>query len=434
MKKLALLFAVAACSAPSPSVTPPDPDAGVGDDVDAGEDVSCTNDSCVIDLHDRVAQDCDPDALAELTAALEARRGRWPFWASGRALFVSDGPAQIAGEFNGWAADADATTPLCGTGFSTAIVGVGSGRWPYKLVVGDTWKLDPGNWGFVFDDFAGNADGKNSVIDTPDSGLGHLVQPPEPVCSEELGNCRMLTAYLPPGYDDPANAAHHYPVVFMHDGQNIFDDHDCCFGHTGWEVNVAMDEGIAAGELEAAVIVGADNTAARMDEYGWSTSAGGAIEPFMAFQVGTVQPTAADYWRLDAARAYIAGSSLGGLVSMRLALAYPQTYAGAAAVSGAFWPGQDTSTALADFLADTGKVSVPVYIDHGGTAEDGGDGYQDAIAIRDQMMALGWTRGDSPSCGSGPDALCYYWEPGATHDELAWKARTWRFLRFFIGQ
>src|SRR4029077_16291079 len=108
--------------------------------------------------------------------------------------------------------------------------------------------LDATNPAFAFDDFAGNADGANSVLDTPDSGLGHLVKLAD-ACSTSLGNCRAVTAYVRPGYDLPANGARTYPVLFMHDGQNIFDDHDCCFGHTGWEVNVTLDTEIAAGRV-----------------------------------------------------------------------------------------------------------------------------------------------------------------------------------------
>lgn len=434
----------AACGGPTPSGGDDAPDAGATD-VDAGADpdgapgacaAGSAGTACVIELHDEVAASCDAAKLAELDAALEARRGTWPLWHDGRALFVTDAPAQLAGEFNGWIAGDVATAPLCGGAKSTAVLTIASGFWPYKLVVDGAWQLDPGNWGFVFDDYEANADGRNSVLDTYDSGKGHLVRPGEQVCSTELGNCRDLTAYLPPGYDDPANAERRYPVVFMHDGQNVFDDHDCCFGHTGWEVNVQLDHDIAAELVEETIIVGADHGgAARNDEYGWSTSVGGKQETFMAFQHGVVEPTAAGYWRLDAARTYVAGSSLGGLISMRLAIAYPETYAGAAAISGAFWPGQDTSTALRDEL--TAKVGVAIYLDHGGTEQSGGDGYADSVEIRDQMMGLGWTAATSPDCPSGdPGAsdLCYFHEPGATHDELAWKARSWRWLRFFVGR
>ncbi len=444
---LALLLPAAcapAASSPAPDATTDDlPDAAVGTpdaapapdgEPPAGCPDGAAGTACVMALHDEVAASCDAARLADLTAALEARRGAWPLWHDGRALFVTDAPAAVAGAFNGWSADALATTPLCGGALATAVAEVASGRHPYKLVTAGTWHLDPGNWGFVFDDYEGNADGKNSVLNTHDSGVGHLVQLPEPVCSETLGNCRHLTAYLPRGYDAPANAARRYPVVFMHDGQNIFDDHDCCFGHTGWEVNVALDAEIAAGAVAEAIVVGADHGgAARNDEYGWSTSAGGLQEPFMALQVDVIQPTAAARWRLDPARYYVAGSSLGGLISMRLLLAYPDVYAGAASLSGAFWPGQDTDTALRDVLAGTGPVARPVYLDHGGTAASGGDGYADNLEIRDQMVAMGWTRSDSPACTRGASTLCYFHDVGATHDELAWRDRAWRFLRYLLA-
>jgi hypothetical protein len=118
---------------------------------------------------------------------------------------------------------------------------------------------------------------------------------------------------------------------------------------------------------------------------------------------------------------------------MRLALAYPDTYAGAAAISGAFWPGQDTGTALRDVLPAIGKRPLALYVDHGGTAAGGGDGYADSVEIRDLLVGLGWDRSDSPACTRGPDALCYHHAPGATHDELAWRDRAWRFLRFFAS-
>ncbi|HTM19627.1 MAG TPA: alpha/beta hydrolase-fold protein, partial [Kofleriaceae bacterium] len=167
---------------------------------------------------------------------------------------------------------------------------------------------------------------------------------------------------------------------------------------------------------------------------GFSTAVGGLQETFMAFQVESVQPRAAQLWRLDMDRAYTAGSSLGGLIAYRLAFAYPDVYKGAASLSGAFWPGQDTGTAMRDVLADTGRVPVALYMDHGGTAEDGGDGYEDNLELRDLLVEAGWSRDDSPDCAAGPQALCYYWDEGATHDELAWRDRSWRFLRYFFAE
>ncbi len=441
-----LVLAASACGSPHASTAPdgaatPDgapgaPDAAVSTGPDAAD--SCAPGSagvaCVIALEGAVRAGCDPAKLAALDAELDARRGTFPLWSGGRALFLADSPVAIAGGWNAWSTTALTTTQLCTSARYTATATVETGRYPYKIVDGGTWKLDPSNWGFAYDDYAGNADGMNNILDTYDSGLGHLVRPPTPVCSTELGNCRPLTTYLPAGYDDPANAAHAYPVLFMHDGQNVYDDHTCCFGHTGWEVNVQLDGDIAAGLVEPVVVVAADHGGVqRNTEYGTSVDAGGELETFMKFQVEVIQPTAATYWRIDASRAFVAGSSLGGLLSMRLALAYPDTYRGAASLSGAFWDGQDTHTAVADFLGKTGKVAVAIYLDHGGQPAANSDGAADSIAIRDQMIGLGWQRQDSAACTLAANEVCYYWEPDATHDELAWKARSWRFLRYFFG-
>ncbi len=444
-----ILIAAAACSSPT---SPSFPDAGDPSAPDAGTDPTDPDATpagtcpagpaglaCLFDLLDEVIAGCDPDRLDDLDTSLAARAGDLPAWHAGRALFVTRGaPAAIAGDFNGWDATSLLTAPLCGSAdLHVAAAAIPTGRHEYKVVTdaGATWSLDPLNWAFAYDDYAGNADGRNSVLNTYDSGLGHLVQPTELVCSTELGNCRPFTTYLPPGYGDPAAAARRYPVLFMHDGQNIFDDTDCCFGHTGWEVNVRLDAEIAAGQVEPVVVVGFDHAGeGRIAEYGFSTAADGLQEVFMAFQVGTVQPRAAELWRLDMDRAYTAGSSLGGLISYRLAFAYPEVYRGAASLSGAFWPGQDSGTAMRDVLAEVGVEPLALYMDHGGTAGSGGDGYGDNVELRDLLVDAGWTRSDSPDCSAGPQALCYYHDDGATHDELAWRERTWRFLRYFFAE
>jgi len=389
---------------------------------------------CLFDLYDEVASSCDPTRLDDLRISLAARHGDLPAWYAGRALFVADGPVAFAGTFNDWQADALVASALCGSELFMAESAVSSGRHAYKIVRDGVWELDPENWAFAYDDYEGNADGKNSVLNTYDSGVGHLVQPEQELCSTELGNCRPLTTYLPPGYGAPENAQRHYPVIFMHDGQNIFDDHDCCFGHTGWEVNVQLDSDIAAGLVEPAVVVGFDHGGAqRGDEYAYSTAVGGLQEVFMEFQVNDVQPAAAAYWRLDSDRVYVAGSSFGGLVSMRLAFAYPDTYRGAASLSGAFWPGQEDGTALRDVVSATGAVAVALYLDHGGTAETGADGYFDNLEMLDILIGLGWQRQNSPDCTLAADSLCYFHDVGATHDELAWRDRSYRFLRYFLG-
>ncbi len=383
---------------------------------------------CVLDLYDRAAGCNDPAAVTALRGELDARAGLGPLWAGGRALFRSAAPAQIAGDWNGWSTSELATAAFCGTDLVIGVGAVPTGLHPYKLVQGAAWTLDPLNPAFAYDDFSGNADGRNSVLDTPDSGLGHLIEL-DPACSTVLGNCRDVTAYLPPGYDAPANGDRTYPVLFMHDGQNVWDDHDCCFGHTGWELDVTLDAEIAAGKVAPIVVIAAASTTARNDEYGLDQA---KMLQFISFQVDELQPHALAHVRHDAGRVAIAGSSLGGLVAMELALRHPDIYNAAASLSGAFWPRMDQHTALRDEVPSFGKQAVAVYVDSGGDPSDNSDGAADTIEVRDLLVGLGWQHADSPSCARGPDAVCYAWAQGATHDELAWKARAWRFLEFLF--
>jgi predicted alpha/beta superfamily hydrolase len=160
---------------------------------------------------------------------------------------------------------------------------------------------------------------------------------------------------------------------------------------------------------------------------------GGLREVFMDFQVNQVQPQAESLWRLDPARRFVAGSSFGGLVSLYLALAYPEVYLGAATLSGAFWPGVDTGHSAQGAITATGHVAVALYLDHGGTEADGGDGYVENLEVRDLLLTAGWLQQDSSGCTLAAQTLCYFHDVGATHDELAWRARSWRWLRYFLG-
>lgn len=423
MRSAPFLFVLlAACSFEHGTSMDPDPDDGTG-----GCPAGHAGAPCVLALYDRATASCDPADVALLVTELDARAGGGPLWADGRALFRTTAPTAIAGTFNDWSSTTIVTEPVCGSALVAAVGSVATGFHTYKVVTGDTWSLDPDNPAFAYDDFAGNPDGMNSVLNTHDSGHGHLVVL-DRACSPALGNCRDVTAYLPPGYHAPAAADRTYPVLFMHDGKNVWDDHDCCFGHTGWELNVTLDEEIAAGRVAPAIVIAADQTPQRNDEYGLSAP---EMAAFMAFQVDELQPRALAKVRGNG-RVFVAGSSLGGLVSMHLALRNPQAYAGVASLSGAFWPGMDQDQALRDHLPAMGKQPLAIYLDHGGDPATNTDGAADSVEIRDLLVGLGWQRADSPACTAGPDALCYFHEPGAAHDELAWRARTWRFLRFLL--
>src|SRR5699024_8045536 len=122
----------------------------------------------------------------------------------------------------------------------------------------------------------------------------------------------------------------------------------------------ALDTEIAAGRVAPIVVIAAEHSAARNDEYGLSAA---TMTTFMQFQVMELQPKALAQVRWNTERVTVGGSSLGGLVSMHLALAYPQTYAAVASLSGAFWP---NNNALRGQIPGYGKQPLAIYLDHGG--------------------------------------------------------------------
>lgn len=425
---LAVPFLLAACGY-DPSMAPGDDDLPPTDPppVDEGCPEGKAGAACVLALYD-AALECDDGALAALRSELDQRAGLGPLWAGGRALFRTDAIRAVAGSFNDWQTAALITAPLCGSDLILGAGAVATGHHQYKLYdpTSSTWTLDHRNPAFAYDDFSGNPDGRNSVLATPDSGRGYLVTFGE-TCSSTLDNCREVTAYLPPGYDALAEKDTTYPVLFMHDGQNLWSDHDCCFGHTGWELDAALDTEIGEGRVAPVIAIGAASTVSRNSEYGLDSS---RAAQFMAFQLDELQPQALAKVRWDGEKVAIGGSSLGGLIAMDLALAHPETYGAAVSLSGAFWPGMEDGDALRDRIPTYGKQPLAIYLDHGGNVAANSDGAADSVEVRDELTSLGWSRSDSPSCTASPSTICYYIEPGATHDELAWKARTWRFLRF----
>lgn len=361
---------------------------------------------------------CGTAAEAELLAA--AGRGlalqAFPIVRDGAAWFAWRGDATtvaIAGEFGGWTPEELAR--LCGTDLFALRRPLAAGFYEYKLVVDGAWTLDPANRAFAFDDYGGNPDGKNSVVDLPGSGRGHLEWWPA-VASPELGNRRDVFVYLPPDYDPEGETT--YPALYLHDGQNVFDDDTCCFGHGGWEVNLAIDRLAAAGTIEPPIVVGAANTDDRMSEYTQCDEYAGTGEAYARFLVETLIPLIEMHYRIDPARRALAGSSLGGNISFVAAAAHPTAFPGGiGSMSGAFWVCAGEGRSVLQLIGSPGfplAPPLPIYLDHGGFVADNSDGAADTVAVRDALVARGWTLGTD---------LFYVHDEGAPHDETAWRRR-----------
>ena len=429
-----ILVLTAACHPGAPAADPDagSPDGGAGSDAANGCAAGLAGAPCVLALYDQAATCSDPTALAQLATELTARAGMGPLWADGRALFATSAPLAVAGAFNAWSTTAAITAPLCGTGPIVVVTPVATGlRRTSSSMPAATGRSMPRT----------RRSRTTTSPATPTTATACSTRPTPASATSSLrpenarptlGNCRDVTAYLPPGYDAPAAAALTYPVLFMHDGQNIWDDHTCCFGHTGWEVNVTLDSEIAAGKVAPVIVIGAANTANRNNEYGLDPTTTAA---FMAFQIGTSPARCARRVRGDGERGRDrrqlarwpdrdAARPRAARCLSRHRVAIGSVLAGATS----------TAPTLVAQMPAMGKQPLAIYLDHGGEDSDNGDGAADTDEVRRPSSSRSAGKQTmSPNCAApGASALCYYWEPGATHDELAWRARVWRMLEFMF--
>ncbi|MGA8263105.1 MAG: alpha/beta hydrolase-fold protein [Ignavibacteriaceae bacterium] len=225
---------------------------------------------------------------------------------------------------------------------------------------------------------------------------------------------RDVIIWLPPGYNENKNER--YPVLYMQDGQNIIDPATSSFGYD-WRVDEVADSLIKAGKIHKIIIVGIYSTPDRGLEYGGSKS-----DSYMNFVVNKLKPIIDKEFRTksDAKNTAVAGSSLGGTISFRLAWKYPEIFSEAACVSPAFYI--DIYNCLKLVKATVGKKPVRLYIDIGGIGLE--EKLQPGV---DSMLVLlkgvGYKEGKD---------LEYFKDQNAEHNEQCWAQRVWRQLEFLF--
>jgi len=246
----------------------------------------------------------------------------------------------------------------------------------------------------------------------------------------KLGNYRDILVYLPPGYEEDQDTR--YPVLYMHDGQNLFDAATSFIG-VEWSVDETVTRMVEAGKVRPLIVVGIENTSDRVFEYTPApdrSRGGGGASLYADFVLDEVKPFIDRTYRTlpDRESTGVAGSSLGGLVSLYLAWSHPDVFSRVAAMSTSYgWADRH----IVDFLAEREPPpGARVWIDMG-TAEDAtdrdGDDVPDIIQlhrhVRDILMEKGLTI---------PGRLRYVEDEGAVHNERAWSARFPRALQFLF--
>ncbi|MGI4762775.1 MAG: alpha/beta hydrolase [Janthinobacterium lividum] len=160
------------------------------------------------------------------------------------------------------------------------------------------------------------------------------------------GRARRVWLYLPPGY--VASPHRHYPVLYLQDGQNVFDEATAYSGE--WGVDETLNK-LATGAKNQAgcIVVAIDNGGARrLNEYSpWANAEykqGGEGDQYTDFLAHTLKPYIDAHYRTqpEASHTAIAGSSMGGLIAFYAGLKYPRIFGRVGVFSPAIWFAKDS--------------------------------------------------------------------------------------------
>ena len=414
------------------------PDAGMDAGMDAGAD------HLIDDLVAALGNASTGEAGMESLLQPVAWQGGRPIHEDGRWLFVTrwtDAPGSVAlvGDFNAWATTAHpAQVAPWGTHYwvvmTDAELGDPAGQKYKWWGAGDVWRAPPESTAYAYDAY-----GQVGYV-RPPGDVSWLERFPD-MTTPALPLPRTVRAYLPAGFVPGSAAAAAARILVLHDGQNVFSP-DAPYG--GWQVNDTLDAG-----YPGVVALAVDSVSDRMDAYshvvddpGLGSPVGGQADAYLDALLNVAIPFLVQRYGLstDPTRRMVAGSSMGGLVTLYQALTRPDTLGCAAALSatlgwGAFASSADGSDALVRrWPSEAGHGAVALYLDSGGSVngtcgDPDGDGvYEDSddadnycvvTQLRDTLLGLGYQ--------SGVD-LFHWWEPDALHNEASWAARFYRAL------
>jgi predicted alpha/beta superfamily hydrolase len=240
---------------------------------------------------------------------------------------------------------------------------------------------------------------------------------------------RMVRVFLPKSYsEDPSKK---YPVLYMHDGQNLYKDEDASYGMS-WGISDFLDE--SGMEL---IVVGIDcaDGLQRLDEYGpWITKAmndmlteekqtiGGEGKAYIDYLVNELKPMIDRKYRTKPDETSMAGSSMGGLISTFAACVYPTIFKRVASVSSAYWFNQKEIEELIQ-RSDLSGVER-FYLDIG--TEEASAGIDHQLYINSSQKIYELLKNKIKDC-------TFEVVEGAVHNEIAWRKRVPEIFKFLYN-
>jgi predicted alpha/beta superfamily hydrolase len=245
--------------------------------------------------------------------------------------------------------------------------------------------------------------------------------------SQYLSTKRNLAVYLPPGYPEQGRR---YPVLYLQDGQNLFDP-ATAFAGQDWRADITADDLIRRGEIEPLILVGVYHTGVhRVSEYtptrDRTRRKGGKAARYAQMLAREIKPFIDSEYRTSrkAEHTGVGGSSLGALASLVAALEYPRVFGRVAAVSPSVW--WDGRSILDVVRAYRSAARPRIWLDVG--TEEAGDArwvVEDARLLRDVLVEKGWRPGST---------LEYREFAGAGHCEAAWGGRLGEVLSYLFRE
>lgn len=238
----------------------------------------------------------------------------------------------------------------------------------------------------------------------------------------QLNRTRRIWMYFPPDYE---TSTRNYPVIYMHDGQNLFDANTSFSGE--WEIDETLNR-LATEGKSVPLVVGVDNGGSyRIGEYTpWVNPqyGGGDGEKYIQFIVETLKPYIDQNYRTlsDKDNTALIGSSLGGLISHYGTLKYQQVFSKAGLFSPSYW----YSDSIWSFTHEQGKLNPIRFYQLCGTNESGM--VADMQRMNDSLVKLGF----------GQENIFNKVVAGGQHNEKLWResfadAYLWLFNRYANG-
>ena len=251
---------------------------------------------------------------------------------------------------------------------------------------------------------------------------------------------RTVRVWTPEDY----NPEQKYEVIYMHDGQNLFDA-GITWNHQEWGVDECISSLLQSGQIRPCIVVGVDNISEiRYEEYYPSAIcqeiAGGVLpegfkplgDEYLRFLVEEVKPFVDSSYSTytDASHTFVAGSSCGGLISSYALCEYPEVFGGAACLSthcSLMNPHtkvdqKPAAEAYLNYLHDKLPADHLLYMDRGDCMLD--SSYADPQeAINHMISSLGWDE----------THYMYRFFPGHSHSENDWKSRLDIPISFLLG-